>query len=53
MSAEYLKAFGEEHPNCRLIIALSDEKPRMMNGVGTCPIMDFLKRLWKGKIILP
>jgi len=47
-----LKAFKEEHPDCRLIVVSLEEKPRLFNGVEVWPATDFLQRLWNGKIII-
>lgn len=47
-----LKAFGEEHPDCKLIVVSLEERPRMMNGVEIWPAQTFLKRLWKGKVVM-
>ena len=46
-----LKAFGEEHPDCKLIVVSLEERPRMMNGVEIWPAQTFLKRLWDGKFV--
>lgn len=46
-----LKAFGEEHPEARLIIVSLDINPRMMSGVEVWPAVQFLQKLWSGKII--
>lgn len=46
-----LKAFGEEHPDCKLIVVSLEERPRMMNGVEIWPAQEFLKRLWKGNVV--
>ena len=46
-----LKAFGEEHPDCKLIVVSLEERPRMMNGVENWPAQAFLKRLWEGKVV--
>ena len=47
-----LKAFGEEHPDCKLIVVSLEERPRMMNGVEIWPAQAFLKRLWEGKVVM-
>ena len=44
-----LKAFGEEHPNTKLILLSMEESPRMLNGVEVWPVVQFLPRLWAGK----
>ena len=46
-----LKAFGEEHPDCKLIVISLEERPRMMNGVEIWPAQAFLKGLWDGKVV--
>ena len=46
-----LKAFGEEHPDCKLIVVSLEERPRMMNGVEIWPAQAFLKGLWDGKLV--
>ena len=46
-----LKAFGEEHPDCKLIVVSLEERPRMMNGVEIWPAQAFLNRLWEGKVV--
>ena len=46
-----LKAFGEEHPDCKLIVVSLEERPRMMNDVEIWPAQAFLKRLWEGKVV--
>ena len=46
-----LKAFGEEHPDCKLIVVSLEERPRMMNCVEIWPAQAFLKRLWDGKVV--
>ena len=46
-----LKAFGEEHPDCKLIVVSLEERPRMMNGVEIWPAQAFLKGLWDGKVV--
>lgn len=48
-----LKAFKEEHPDCRLIVVSLDDKPRMLNDVEIWPAKKFLEKLWSGKIIVP
>lgn len=45
-----LKAFGEEHPNAKLILLSMEERPRMMNGIEVWPVEQFLQRLWDGKM---
>lgn len=46
-----LKAFGEEHPEAKLILLSLEERPRMLNGVEVWPVVQFLDRLWSRKII--
>lgn len=46
-----LKAFAEEHPDTKLILASMEERPRVMNGVEVWPVIQFLERLWAKKII--
>lgn len=46
-----LKAFGEEFPDCRLIVVSLDAYRRRMNGVEIIPAMEFLSDLWAGKIL--
>lgn len=45
-----LKAFGEEHPDARLIIVSMDVAPRILNNVEIMPAKYFLEQLWDGKI---
>lgn len=46
-----LKAFEEEHPDCKLIVDSLEGRPRMMNGVEIWPTQTFLKKLWDGKVV--
>lgn len=46
-----LKAFKEEHPDCRLIVVSMDAAPRLLNEIEILPATDFLKKLWNGEII--
>lgn len=46
-----LKAFGEEHPDAKLIMVSMEEKPRMLNGIEIWPATQFLSRLWAKKVI--
>lgn len=48
-----LKAFKEEHPDCRMIVVSLDDKPRMLNDVEIWPAKKFLERLWGGQIAEP
>lgn len=45
-----LKAFKEEHPECRLIVVALEERPRLFNGVEVWPVKAFLEQLWTGKV---
>lgn len=46
-----LKAFGEEHPDCRRIIVSLDPLNRTIDGIESVYVKDFLKCLWNGEII--
>ena len=46
-----LKAFGEEHPDAKLILLSMEGRPRMLNGVEVWPVAQFLPRLWDRKVI--
>ncbi|MCQ2161533.1 MAG: DUF4143 domain-containing protein [Bacteroidales bacterium] len=46
-----LKAFGEEHPECRQIIVSLDKLTRHSNGIDLMYVTDFFNALWKGEII--
>lgn len=46
-----LKAFAEEHPECRQIIVSHDRFNRRIGTVETIYILDFLKKLWNGEIV--
>ena len=48
-----LKAFKEEHPQCKLVVVSLEETPRLFNDVEVWPAKEFLSRLWAGKIISP
>lgn len=48
-----LKAFQEEHPQCKLILVSLEERPRLFNGVEVWPATDFLSKLWKDEIVTP
>lgn len=48
-----LKAFQEEHPQCKLVVVSLEETPRLFNDVEVWPAKEFLSRLWGGKIISP
>lgn len=45
-----LKAFQEEHPECRLIIASLDPITRTSGDIELIYVLDFLKMLWNGEI---
>lgn len=45
-----LKAFKEEHPDCRLILVSLDPITRMSGDVELMYVTDFLKMLWEGNI---
>ena len=46
-----LKAFGEEHPEAKLILLSLEERSRMLNGIEIWPVLQFLERLWHRKIL--
>ena len=48
-----LKAFQEEHPQCKLVVVSLEETPRLFNDVEVWHAKEFLSRLWAGKIISP
>lgn len=48
-----LKAFKEEHPDCRCIVVSMDERPRILQGFEILPANDFLHLLWEGEIADP
>ena len=45
-----LKAFKEEHPNCRLILVSLDPITRKSGDQELMYILDFLEMLWSGGI---
>lgn len=45
-----LKAFQEEHPECRLIITSLDPITRTSGDIELIYVLDFLKMLWHGEI---
>ena len=45
-----LKAFKEEHPECRLILVSHDPITRVSGDVELINIFDFLRMLWNGEI---
>lgn len=46
-----LKAFGEEHPEAKLVLISMEDTPRKLNGIEVWPATQFLSRLWAGKIL--
>ncbi len=44
-----LKAFGEEHPEAKLIIVSMEERARKHNNIEIWPAAEFLKKLWSGR----
>lgn len=46
-----LKAFKEEHPDCRCIVVSMDERPRVLHGFEILPAKDFLRILWEDGIV--
>lgn len=46
-----LCAFGEEHPDTRLIVVSMEARPRRHNDIEIWPATDFFKRLWDGKFV--
>jgi predicted AAA+ superfamily ATPase len=46
-----LKAFGEEHPEAKLVILSMEERPRLLNGIEVWPVIQFLPRLWQGSVL--
>ena len=46
-----LKAFGEEHPETKLVLISMEDTPRKLNGIEVWPATQFLSRLWAGKIL--
>ena len=44
-----LKAFGEEHPDAKLILLSMEERPRKLNNIEVWPVNQFLTRLWGRK----
>ena len=45
-----LKAFKEEHPDCRLILVSLDPITRKSGDKELVYVLDFLKMLWSGEI---
>ena len=48
-----LKAFKEEHPDCRAIVVSMDERPRLLLEVEVLPAKHFLRMLWNDEIVNP
>ena len=46
-----LKAFKEEHPDCRLMLVSLDPITRKVEDVELVYVLDFLRMLWAGEII--
>lgn len=46
-----LKAFGEEHPECRRILVSADRFNRKMGDIECLYILDFLHALWRGELV--
>lgn len=45
-----LKAFKEDHPDCRLILVSLEPLSRKVDGIELMNVLDFFKQLWNGKI---
>ncbi len=45
-----LKAFKEDHPDCRLILVSLEPLSRKVDGIELMNVLDFFKQLWDGKI---
>lgn len=45
-----LRAFKEEHPNCRLIIVSLEPLTRKVEDIELINVLDFLRMLWNGEI---
>ena len=45
-----LKAFKEEHPDCRMILVSLDPITRKSDDKELIYVLDFLKMLWGGEI---
>lgn len=45
-----LKAFKEEHPDCRLMLVTLDPVSRTVEDIEMIYVIDFLKMLWNGEI---
>ena len=50
VAAKTLKAFKEEHPDCRLILVSLDPITRSSEGIELLYVNDFLRMLWNGEI---
>ena len=48
-----LKAFREEHPDCRCIVVSMDERQRLLQDFEIIPANDFLRMLWNDEIVNP
>lgn len=46
-----LRAFGEEHPEAKLVLLSLEERPRMVNNVELWPVQAFLQRLWQDRAV--
>lgn len=47
-----LKAFAEEYPNTRLVVASLDASRRIFNGVEVWPVNQLLQAIWRDEILL-
>lgn len=48
---EGLRAFREEHPECKPMIVSNDPITRMHDGIEIVNVYEFLKRLWEHKLL--
>lgn len=46
-----LRAFGEEHPEARLVVVSMEPRPRRRDDIEIWPATDFLRRLWDNKFL--
>ena len=46
-----LRAFGEEHPNAKLILLSMEDRPRKLNDIEMWPVEQFLHRLWTRRVV--
>lgn len=46
-----LKAFAEEHPECRLMVVSLDRFNRTVNGIEHLHVSDFFRMLWANEIV--